>query len=185
MPASGAIPRAIPRAIPGAILIMGATATGKTELALAIAERFDVEIISVDSALIFRAMNIGTAKPAAELLASVPHHLVDIIDPAEAWSVWDFVEQSRRLVAEISARGRLPLLVGGTMMYFNAFENGLNRLPAADPVLRQRLDREARELGLGALHRRLARIDPQSAGRIRDPVRRVCRRWRCRKGPVP
>ena len=146
---------------------MGATATGKTELALAIGERFDVEIISVDSALIFRDMNIGTAKPGAELLASVPHHLVDIIDPADAWSVWDFVEQSRRLVAEISARGRIPLLVGGTMMYFNAFENGLNRLPAADPVLRQRLDREAREQGLVALHRRLASIDLQSAERIR------------------
>ena len=147
---------------------MGATATGKTELALAIGERFDVEIISVDSALIFRDMDIGTAKPGADLLASVPHHLVDIIDPADAWSVWDFVEQSRRLVAEISARGRIPLLVGGTMMYFNAFENGLNRLPAADPVLRQRLDHEAREQGPGALHRRLASIDPQSAGRIRD-----------------
>jgi len=146
---------------------MGATATGKTELALAIGERFDVEIISVDSALIFRDMNIGTAKPGAELLASVPHHLVDIIDPADPWSVWDFVEQSRRLVAEISARGRIPLLVGGTMMYFNAFENGLNRLPAADPVLRQRLDREAREQGLVALHRRLASIDLQSAERIR------------------
>jgi len=153
---------------PGVILIMGATATGKTELALAIAERFDVEIISVDSALIFRGMNIGTAKPDAELLASVPHHLVDIIDPADAWSVWDFVEQSRRLVAEISARGRIPLLVGGTMMYFNAFESGLNRLPAADPLLRQRFEREAREQGLGALHQRLASIDPASAGRIRD-----------------
>jgi tRNA dimethylallyltransferase len=153
---------------PGVILLMGATATGKTELALAIAERFEVEIISVDSALIFRDMNIGTAKPDAELLASAPHHLVDIIDPADAWSVWDFVEQSRRLVAEISARGRIPLLVGGTMMYFNAFENGLNRLPAADPVLRQRLDREAREQGLCALHQRLASIDPVSAARIRD-----------------
>jgi len=147
---------------------MGATATGKTELALAIAERFDVEIVSVDSALIFRGMNIGTAKPDAELLASVPHHLVDILDPAESWSVWDFVEHSRRLVNEIGARGRMPLLAGGTMMYFHAFEQGLNRLPAADPALRRRLDREARELGLGVLHRRLADIDPQSAARIRD-----------------
>jgi tRNA dimethylallyltransferase len=153
---------------PAAILLMGATATGKTELALAIAERFDVEIISVDSALIFRDMDIGTAKPGAELLASVPHHLVDIIDPADSWSVWDFVEQSRRLVSEISERGRIPLLAGGTMMYFHAFEQGLNRLPAADPVLRLRLDREAREQGLGALHQRLASLDPQSAARIRD-----------------
>jgi tRNA dimethylallyltransferase len=153
---------------PRAILLMGATATGKTELALAIAARFDVEIVSVDSALIFRDMDIGTAKPGAELLASVPHHLVDIIDAADSWSVWDFVEQSRRLVNEIGARGRIPLLAGGTMMYFNAFEKGLNRLPAADPALRRRLDREAREQGLGALHQRLASIDPASAERIRD-----------------
>ena len=156
-----------------AILLMGATATGKTELALAIAERFDSEIVSVDSALIYRGMNIGTAKPAPEVLASVPHHLVDIIDPAESWSVWDFVEQSRQLVAEINARGRIALLAGGTMMYFNAFEQGLNPLPAADPALRERLDRDARELGLAALHRRLAEVDPASAARIResDPQR--------------
>ena len=156
-----------------AILLMGATATGKTELALAIAERFDSEIVSVDSALIYRGMNIGTAKPAPEVLASVPHHLVDIIDPAESWSVWDFVEQSRQLVAEINARGRIALLAGGTMMYFNAFEQGLNPLPAADPALRERLDRDAREIGLAALHRRLAEVDPASAARIResDPQR--------------
>jgi tRNA dimethylallyltransferase len=153
---------------PGVILLMGATATGKTELALAIAERFDVEIVSVDSAQIFRDMDIGTAKPGPDLLGSVPHHLVDIIDPADAWSVWDFVEQSRRLVNEISERGRVPLLAGGTMLYFNAFEKGLNQLPAADPVLRQRLSSEAQELGLSAMHQRLASIDPQSAARIRD-----------------
>ncbi len=125
---------------PRVVALMGATATGKTDLALAIAERFDVEIVSVDSALIFRGMDIGTAKPPADELASVPHHLIDIIDPAEAWSVWDFVEECGRLVGEISARGRMPLLAGGTMMYFHAFEHGLNRLPAADPELRQRLD---------------------------------------------
>ena len=147
---------------------MGATATGKTGLALAIAERFDVEIISVDSALIFRDMDIGTAKPDADMLAAVPHHLVDIIDPTDSWSVWDFVEQSRQLVNEIHQRGRIPLLAGGTMMYFHAFENGLNRLPAADPGLRRRLDSEARELWLAALHQRLASVDPQSASRIRD-----------------
>jgi tRNA dimethylallyltransferase len=146
---------------------MGATATGKTELALAISQRFEVEIISVDSALIFRDMNIGSAKPGAEVLASVPHHLIDIIDPADAYSVWDFVEQSRQLVDEISQRGRIPLLAGGTMMYFHAFEQGLNRLPAADPALRQRLDREIRELGLTVMHQRLERIDPASASRIK------------------
>ena len=153
--------------VPGVILLMGATATGKTDLALALSQRFDVEIISVDSALIFRDMNIGTAKPEADVLASVPHHLIDIIDPADAYSVWDFVEQSRRLVDEIVLRGRIPLLAGGTMMYFHAFEQGLNRLPAADQELRKRLDREARELGLGAQHRRLEAVDPVSAGRIK------------------
>jgi tRNA dimethylallyltransferase len=151
----------------GVILLMGATATGKTELALAISQRFEVEIISVDSALIFRDMNIGSAKPSAEVLASVPHHLIDIIDPADSYSVWDFVEQSRQLVDEISQRGRIPLLAGGTMMYFHAFEQGLNRLPAADPALRLRLDQEIRELGLTAMHRRLERIDPASASRIK------------------
>jgi tRNA dimethylallyltransferase len=149
------------------VALMGSTATGKTDLALAIAERFDVEIVSVDSALIFRGMDIGTAKPPADVLASVPHHLIDIIDPADSWSVWDFVEECGRLVGEIADRGRLPLLAGGTMMYFHAFEHGLNRLPAAEPELRRRLDREARELGLAALHERLAKVDPVSAERIR------------------
>jgi tRNA dimethylallyltransferase len=152
---------------PGVILLMGATATGKTDLALAISERFEVEIISVDSALIFRDMNIGTAKPGADVLASVPHHLIDIIDPADVYSVWDFVEQSRLLVDEISQRGRIPLLAGGTMMYFHAFEQGLNRLPAADKELRQRLDQEASEVGLAAMHERLEGIDPASASRIK------------------
>jgi tRNA dimethylallyltransferase len=155
------------QAMPGVILLMGATATGKTDLALAISRRFEVEIISVDSALIFRDMNIGSAKPGAEVLASVPHHLIDIIDPADAWSVWDFVENSRQLIDEISQRGRIPLLAGGTMMYFHAFEQGLNRLPAADPALRQRLDREIRELGLTVMHQRLERIDSASASRIK------------------
>ena len=122
------------------ILLMGATATGKTELALEISRHFDVEIVSVDSALIYRGMDIGTAKPEPEILQSVPHHLVDIIDPAEAFSVWDFVQRSRDLVEEICQRGRIPLLVGGTMMYFHAFEHGLNRLPEANETLRQRLD---------------------------------------------
>ena len=158
------------------IALMGATATGKTDLAIAIAERFAVEIISVDSALIFRDMNIGTAKPEPEVLASVPHHLIDIVDPADAWSVWDFLEQSRRLVSEIHARGRIPLLAGGTMMYFHAFQHGLNRLPAANAELRQRLDEETRELGLAALHERLARIDPQSAERIRATDRQRIQR---------
>ena len=152
---------------------MGATATGKTELAIAIAERFPVEVISVDSALIFTGMDIGTAKPEPELLSAVPHHLIDIVDPVEAWSVWDFLEQCNRLITEIRARDRIPLLAGGTMMYFNAFEHGLNRLPAADATLRERLNAELQSQGPEALHRRLADIDPESAVRIRptDPQR--------------
>ena len=149
------------------ILLMGATATGKTELALEISRHFDVEIVSVDSALIYRGMDIGTAKPEPEILQSVPHHLVDIIDPAEAFSVWDFVQQSRDLVEEISKRGRIPLLVGGTMMYFHAFEHGLNRLPEANEAIRRSLDLEAQETGWQAMHDRLAEVDPVSAGRIR------------------
>ncbi len=152
---------------PKVILLMGATATGKTDLALALSDRFEMEIISVDSALIFRHMDIGTAKPEPEVLASVPHHLIDIADPAESYSVWEFLQQSRQLALEINQRGRIPLLAGGTMMYFHAFENGLNRLPAADQELRQRLDDEIAERGLAALHERLAVIDAASAERIK------------------
>ena len=152
---------------PKVILLTGATATGKTDLALEISKRFAVEIISVDSALIYRDMNIGTAKPGPEILEAVPHHLVDIIDPAEQYSVWDFVQQSRQLARDISLRGRIPLLVGGSMMYCHAFEQGLNRLPQADATLRQRLEQEAQNIGWGAMHDRLMRVDPVSANRIR------------------
>ena len=145
---------------------MGATATGKTELALAIADRFPVEIVSVDSAQVYRGMDIGTAKPAAAVLESVPHHLVDIIDPAQPFSAWSFVERCNRLVLEIHARGRTPLLAGGTMLYFQALERGLNRLPEADAALRRRLDGEAAASGWPAMHARLAQVDPASAARI-------------------
>lgn len=146
---------------------MGATATGKTDLALDIAQRFEVEIISVDSALVYRGMDIGTAKPTPRQRAAVVHHLIDIIDPAEQFSAWDFVRESERLIREIDSRGALPLLVGGTMLYYHAFENGLNRLPEADQSLRRRLDRQARELGWPVLHARLAEVDPESASRIK------------------
>ena len=148
------------------ICLMGPTAGGKSELALEIAERFEVEIVSVDSAQVYRGLDIGTAKPSPEILREIPHHLVDIVDPDEPYSAWHFVEQCRERLREIHARGRLPLLAGGTMMYFHAFENGLHRLPQADPDLRRRLDREAGELGWPALHQRLAQIDPRSAARI-------------------
>jgi len=152
---------------PKVILLMGATATGKTDLALEISRHFDVEIVSVDSALIYQGMNIGTAKPEPEIMQSVPHHLIDIIDPAEAFSVWDFMQQSRRLVDEIVKRGRIPLLVGGTMMYCHSFEHGLNRLPEANEAIRQRLDLEAQQTGWQAMHDKLAEVDPLSASRIR------------------
>ncbi len=149
------------------IFLMGATATGKTDLAVAIQERFPVEIISVDSALVYREMNIGTAKPDADLLTRAPHFLVDIVDPAESFSAWEFVEQATTLMDEIRTRGNVPLLVGGTMLYFNALEYGLNELPPAAPAIRQQLEQQAAKIGWPAMHQRLAEIDPVSAARIK------------------
>ena len=149
------------------MLLMGATATGKTALTVDIAERFPIEVISVDSAQIYRQMDIGTAKPEAEIRQHLPHHLIDIIDPAEAWSVWEFVRESHRLIDQIRARDRIPVLAGGSMLYFHAFEQGLNALPEADPALRQRIERDAEALGWKALHDRLVEVDPQTAARIK------------------
>ncbi len=149
------------------ILLMGATATGKTDLAVEIAKRFPVEIISVDSAQIYRGMDIGTAKPAADILALAPQHLIDIIDPAEHYSAWHFVEDANRLIDEITARGKIPLLVGGTMMYYHVLENGLNKLPVADAKQRARLNQQANEIGWPAMHEKLTAIDPLSASRIK------------------
>ena len=149
------------------ISLMGATATGKTDLAVEIAKHFPVEIISVDSALIYRGMDIGTAKPSADILALAPHHLIDIIDPAEHYSAWHFVEDANRLIDEITARGKIPLLVGGTMMYYHALENGLNKLPVADASLRASLSKQASEVGWPAMHEKLSVIDPLSASRIK------------------
>ena len=149
------------------IFLMGATATGKTELAVEIAKRFPVELISVDSALIYREMNIGTAKPDAELLTQTPHFLIDIIDPTEFYSAWNFVRDARQLIEQIEQRGNIPLLVGGTMMYYHALENGLNELPQADPTIRATLDAEAEKIGWAAMHEKLATIDPLSASRIK------------------
>ncbi len=149
------------------IFLMGATATGKSGLAVEIAKRFPVELISVDSALIYRGMNIGTAKPDARLLAETPHFLIDIIDPTEYYSAWNFVEDARQLIQQIIQRGNLPLLVGGTMMYYHALENGLNELPQADPAIRATLDAEAGRVGWAAMHEKLATVDPLSASRIK------------------
>ena len=152
---------------PLAVAIMGPTASGKTAAALAIAQQTPCEIISVDSALVYRGMDIGTAKPTREELAAVPHHLIDIIDPLDAYSVAQFRADTLRLVAEISARGKLPLLVGGTMLYYKGLADGLDDLPGADPVLRARLDEEAARIGWPAMHARLAQVDPASAARLK------------------
>ncbi|MFT5220318.1 MAG: tRNA dimethylallyltransferase [Planctomycetota bacterium] len=149
------------------IALMGATATGKTDLAVELCERYPLEIISVDSALIYRGMDIGTAKPEPLVLSRAPHFLVDIIDPAESFSVWDFVQQSRRFVGEINARGNTALMVGGTMMYYHAFEQGLNELPVADERLRETLDKQGKTIGWEAMHSQLLLCDPESAQKIR------------------
>ncbi len=151
---------------PPAIFLMGPTASGKTALAVSLVERFPLEIISVDSALVYRHMNIGTAKPDGATLARAPHHLLDIRDPAEAYSAAAFCDDARRLMADITARGRVPLLVGGTMLYFRALLQGLDDLPRADAALRKQLDAEATERGWPALHADLAQVDPVTAGRL-------------------
>lgn len=147
-------------------LIMGPTGSGKTALALHLARHHPVEIISVDSALVYRGMDIGTGKPTREQLNTHPHHLVDILDPAQAYSAGQFVTDALRAIDDIRARGKVPLLVGGTMLYFRALCKGLAQLPTADPQLRQQLDAEAAQFGWPALHARLATVDPASAARI-------------------
>lgn len=151
---------------PPAVFLMGPTASGKTALAVHLAERFPCEIISVDSALVYRGMNIGTAKPDAATLACAPHHLLDIRDPTEAYSAAAFCSDARRLMTDISARGRVPLLVGGTMLYFRALLQGLDDLPRADTALRHQLESEAAVRGWPALHAELAKVDPATAARL-------------------
>ncbi|WP_426110464.1 tRNA (adenosine(37)-N6)-dimethylallyltransferase MiaA [Massilia sp. PWRC2] len=151
---------------PLAVAIMGPTASGKTAAALAIARALPAEIISVDSALVYRGMDIGTAKPNAAELASVPHHLIDILDPLDAYSVAQFRLDTLHLVAEISARGRLALLVGGTMMYFKGLSEGLDELPTADAAVRAQLEADAATAGWPALHERLRQVDPITAARL-------------------
>ena len=148
------------------IALAGPTASGKTAAALAIARHWPVEIISVDSALVYRGMDIGTAKPSACELAAVKHHLIDIRDPLHAYSAAEFVHDARRLIREISARGHLPLLVGGTMLYFKALFDGLDDMPPADPAVRAVLADEAAAKGWPALHAELAQVDPATAARL-------------------
>ncbi|MDP3032988.1 MAG: tRNA (adenosine(37)-N6)-dimethylallyltransferase MiaA [Rhodocyclaceae bacterium] len=152
--------------MPAALAILGPTASGKTDLALAIAARFPVEIVSLDSAQVFIDMDIGTAKPDRETLARFPHHLIDLITPEETYSAAQFRAAALRIMAEITARGHVPLLVGGTMLYFKALTAGLADLPPADPALRAAIDAAAAVQGWPALHAELARHDPATAARL-------------------
>ena len=149
-----------------AIFLMGPTASGKTGAAVELHSKLPVEIISVDSALVFRDMDIGTAKPDAATLAKAPHHLIDIIDPTSAYSAANFRSDALRLMADITARGKIPLLVGGTMLYFKALQEGLGGLPEANPEVRARLDARAAFIGWPAMHEKLALIDPTTAARL-------------------
>ena len=149
-----------------AVCLMGPTASGKTDIAIQLCKRFPFEIISVDSALVYRGMDVGTAKPDAQTLARTPHRLVDIRDPEEPYSAGDFVRDAREAITEISAADKIPLLVGGTMMYFRALTQGIAELPPADADLRAQIDAEADETGWPALHERLAAVDAEAAARI-------------------
>jgi tRNA dimethylallyltransferase len=159
--------------LPPAILLLGPTASGKTELALALADALPCDIVSVDSALVYRGMDIGTAKPPPEVLARVPHRLIDICDPADAYSAARFRDDALAAMAEITAQGRIPLLVGGTMLYFRALQHGLSPLPESDPRLRGELAGRLQRDGAEAMHRWLADLDPAAAARIHpnDPQR--------------
>lgn len=152
--------------LPPAIFLMGPTASGKTGIAVELAQRMPVELISVDSALVYRGMDVGTAKPDAATLTRAPHHLIDIIEPTEAYSAAQFRTDALRLMAQITDRGRVPLLVGGTMLYFKALQGGLSALPPADAEIRAQLDADAVQYGWPALHARLAELDAVTAARL-------------------
>ncbi|MCG6887120.1 MAG: tRNA (adenosine(37)-N6)-dimethylallyltransferase MiaA [Proteobacteria bacterium] len=158
---------------PLAICLMGPTASGKTDLAVALHEALPVDIISVDSVMVYRGLDIGSAKPTPDILARAPHRLIDIRDPAQAYSAARFRQDALREMAEITAAGRVPLLVGGTMLYFRALLGGLSVLPAASPQLREQLAQEAVEIGWTGMHQRLTEVDPVAARRIHpnDPQR--------------
>ena len=168
--------------------LAGPTASGKTALALALARCWPVEIVSVDSALVYRGMDIGTAKPSTAEQAAAPHHLLDIIGPAQSYSAAQFVADARRLIAEIRSRGRWPLLVGGTMMYFKALVDGIDEMPAADPEIRAAIDAEAAQVGWPAMHARLAEVDPITAARLppndSQRIQRALEVWRASGTPL-
>ncbi len=161
--------------LPPAIFLMGPTAAGKTDLALALADALPCELISVDSALVYRGMDIGTAKPDRQTLARYPHRLIDILDPSQSYSAAEFCDDALAAMADATSRGRIPLLVGGTMLYFKALLEGLADMPSADPQVRAELESRARVEGLATLHAELMTVDPESAARIHpnDPQRLV------------
>jgi len=171
-----------------AILIMGPTATGKSALAAALAKLFGGEIISVDSAQIYRGMDIGTAKPERAVRTAVRHHLIDVIDPTQAYSAAKFAQDALAALADIRLRGRVPILAGGTMLYFKALAEGLSALPAADPDLRAEIDARATREGWPALHAELARVDPRTAARLQpndaQRIQRALEVWRIAGEPL-
>ena len=160
-------------ALPPLVCLMGPTASGKTDLAMYLYDQFPCELVSVDSVLVYRGMDVGSAKPDAQTLQRYPHHLIDILDPAEPYSAARFRDDALALIQDITARGRVPLLVGGTMLYFKALAGGLASMPSADPVVRARIEAMALEQGWPAVHAALAQVDPASAERIHpnDPQR--------------
>jgi tRNA dimethylallyltransferase len=171
-----------------AILVMGPTATGKSALAEALAQRFDGEIVSVDSAQVYRGMDIGTAKPDAATRARIAHHLIDVVEPTQAYSAARFADEAFAAIAAIRARGRLPIVAGGTMLYFKALTEGLSELPAADREVRDAIDAEARERGWPALHAKLAGVDPVTARRLApgdaQRIQRALEVWRTTGRPL-
>ncbi|GAA0424983.1 tRNA (adenosine(37)-N6)-dimethylallyltransferase MiaA [Cocleimonas flava] len=152
--------------LPPAIFIIGPTASGKTGLAIKLMEHFPIELISVDSALVYKDMDIGTAKPTAEELEAAPHRLINFLDPSESYSAADFRTDALREMAEITAKGKIPVLVGGTMLYYRALENGIAEMPQADQDVREKLTKEAEQIGWDGLHQRLLEVDPVAGERI-------------------
>lgn len=173
---------------PAAVFLMGPTAAGKTEVALHLARRLPVELISVDSAQVYRGLDIGTAKPDPATRARLPHHLIDVAEPEEAYSAGRFRGDAVAAMASVRARGRVPLLVGGTMLYFRALAQGLGPMPPADTRVRQQLEREAGERGLTDLHAELARVDPAAGQRIHphdgQRIQRALEVWRIAGEPI-
>ncbi len=173
---------------PRAYALLGPTASGKSKLALSLALQHPLEIVSVDSAQVYRGMDIGTAKPSAAERAAVPHHLIDLVDPTERYSAGRFREDALRAVADILARGRIPLLVGGTMLYYRALASGLDALPPANAAVRAQIDAEAARRGWPALHAELARVDPRAASRLEpgdaQRIQRALEVWRLTGRPI-